>query len=71
VSEEGLRALEKELRGRAPASVASLDDQALRDLGEAIRAARHAQAAELAAAGDRALAFIPRLLRGPIMRVLR
>jgi hypothetical protein len=43
---------------------------ALADLGAALAEARHRQAAALAEAGDRALSHIPRLLRGPIKRIV-
>jgi hypothetical protein len=70
VSSNGIKALEAQLRAPAPAGVRSLDDAHLLDLAEAITAARHNQAAELAAAGDQALSHIPRLLRGPVRRAL-
>ena len=48
----------------------SLSEAELEDLTEAIREARHRQAAELHAAAERAFAHIPWLLRGPIRRVM-
>lgn len=42
----------------------------LSDLAAALRDARHRQAAALHDAGDRALHRIPRLLRGPIRRIV-
>jgi hypothetical protein len=62
--------LATELGGDPPAGVAQLDDGQLRDLSQAIRAARRRQAQALAEAGDRALGHIPRLLRGPVRRVV-
>lgn len=66
----GLSALEAQLRGPAPAGVKRLTESQLQVLAEAIRDARHRQGAELAAAGDKALALVPRILRGPVRRVL-
>ena len=62
--------LEDQVGGAVPEGLAGLDDQELRHLAGAIRAARHRQAEALDAAGDRALGRIPRLLRGPIRKVV-
>ncbi len=67
--DNGLQALELELDATAPAEVAALLDAHLADLAGAIRAARHRQTAELAAAGDAALQLIPRVLRRPILKM--
>lgn len=63
-------ALSAQLRGTAPDALRQLSDHELRDLGAAVADARHRQAAALAEAGDRALGHIPRLLRGPIKRIV-
>jgi hypothetical protein len=63
--------LEEELRAQPPPAVLELDDELLRDLAATVRQARHRQAAELARAGDKALGLIPRVLRGPVRRMLR
>jgi hypothetical protein len=65
-----LKALEAELRGSLPASLARLDDDQLRDLAQAIRDARRRQVVELKAAREQSLAHIPKLLRGPVRRVV-
>jgi len=70
VGGDGLRALEEQLRAPAPAGLAHLTDQQLRDLAVTVRDARRRQAAELATAGEQALAHIPRLLRGPLRKAL-
>ncbi len=70
MSEDGLKALEAELRASAPEGLRGLRQADLRDLADAVAEARHRQAAELQAAGDQALRHIPRLLRGPIRKVL-
>jgi hypothetical protein len=67
---DGLKALGQELRATPPAGLAALDDAQLRDLTEAVRDARHRQAAELKTAGDQALSHIPKLLRIPVRKVL-
>lgn len=58
------------LGGRAPNSLRSLQPAQLKDLAAAIKVARRRESEALAAAGDRALSFIPRLLRGPIRKVV-
>ncbi len=67
----GLRALEAELRATAPQAIAQLSEAHLHDLAQAVRDARRRQAAELAAAGEKALGHVPRLLRAPVRMVLR
>lgn len=66
----GRAALERELRGAPPAGLERLSDGEREHLADLIAGARHRQAAELSAAADRALRFVPRLLRGPIRKVL-
>ena len=39
-------------------------------LADSVQAARRRQAAELAAAGEQALGHVPRLLRGPIRKIV-
>lgn len=68
---KGLRGLEAELRASAPGAIKQLSDDHLQDLAAAVREARHRQAAELTAAGEKALGQVPRLLRAPVRRVLR
>ena|GEM_PF-1581933 len=68
--EEEVRALEARLGGRLPASIARLPAEALRELEAVVAEARRRQAAELHAAGERAYSHIPRLLRGPIRRIV-
>lgn len=62
--------LRAQLGASLPASLSTLTDEQLRDLSDAIGAARRRQAQALAAAGDQALRHIPRLLRGPVKRVV-
>jgi hypothetical protein len=66
---EALKALESQLRARPPRGLSVLSAEELQDLAGAVRDARHHQAAELQAAGEKAFGHIPRLLRGPIRKV--
>jgi hypothetical protein len=70
VAEDGLQALEAQLGAPPPESLAKLDDAQLRDLASAVATARRRQAVELAVAGDQAFRHVPRLLRGPIRKLL-
>ena len=65
-----LAALEAQLGSQPPAGVARLDAEEVADLTSAIRDARRRQAAEIEGVGDRALSFVPRMLRGPIRRIV-
>ncbi|HYZ82731.1 MAG TPA: hypothetical protein VE571_15750 [Solirubrobacteraceae bacterium] len=68
--DDAFSALSAQLGAPAPESLRELTEDELRDLGAAVADARHRQAAALAEAGDRALSHIPRLLRGPIKRIV-
>ncbi len=70
MANKGIQALEAQLQGPVPGALHDLDDRHLCDLAEAVREARHRQAAELEAAGDQALRHIPRLLRIPLRKAL-
>jgi hypothetical protein len=70
LSRNRIEKLATELGGAAPEGLSRLSDDQLRDLGEAIETARQRQLHALAEAGERALGHIPRLLRGPVRRVL-
>jgi hypothetical protein len=70
MARERLKELAAELRAAPPEALERLDDAQLHDLALTIRQARRRQAEELAAAGERALGHIPRLLRGPVRRVV-
>jgi hypothetical protein len=62
--------LARELRGPVPSGVAALGAGERRHLAGLIADARHRQAAEIAAAAERGLSFVPRLLRGPLRKAL-
>ena len=68
--DSAIHALKAQLGQTPPAGLGVLSDEELRSLAAAIEGARHRQAAELEAAGDRALGRIPRLLRGPVRKVV-
>ena len=63
-------ALRAQLGGTAPEGLRELDDTQLADLTAAVRAARQRELSELAQAEERALKHIPRLLRGPVRRIV-
>ncbi len=67
---DGLSQLREQLSGDVPEGVTALGDADLADLAHAIRDARHREGQALAAAGERALEHVPRLLRGPIRKVV-
>jgi len=70
LADDGLTALEAELRATAPEGLRRLSDGQLRDLADAVKEARRRQAVALSAAGDQALGQLPRLLRVPIRKVI-
>jgi hypothetical protein len=70
MSTDRLKALDEQLGAPAPRSLAALTDAQVRDLADSVRAARHRQTAELAAGGEQALRHIPKLLRGPVRKVV-
>lgn len=70
MSESALSQLREQLSGDVPRGTSRLGEADLRDLAHAIRDARHREGEALAAAGERALERVPRLLRGPIRKVV-
>jgi chemotaxis regulatin CheY-phosphate phosphatase CheZ len=71
VTDDAFTTLAGQLRGDTPAGLRELSDDELAHLASAVADARHRQAAALAEAADRALNHIPRLLRGPVKRIVR
>lgn len=65
-----LATLATELRGPVPAGLRRLSPGEIEHLAAAIAEARHRQAAAIAAAAEQGLRFVPRLLRGPVRKVL-
>jgi hypothetical protein len=70
VPDDALTPLSTQLRGPTPDALRELSPDELADLAAALADARHRQAAALSEAGERALSHIPRLLRGPIKRMV-
>jgi hypothetical protein len=70
MSEEDWRYLREQLRGEPPPALSALAGEHLRHLADAVGAARRRQAEALEAAGEQAFAYVPRMLRGPIRRML-
>ena len=62
--------LRRELGGDPPPAIAALDDVQLELLAVVLKAAREHQAEALAAATESGLGFVPRLLRGPVKKLL-
>jgi hypothetical protein len=69
-AEKEFEALRARLGDTPPASLRGLAGPELEDLDTAIADARWRQGEALAAAGERAMGYIPRLLRGPVRRVV-
>jgi hypothetical protein len=70
MGEKSLEALRKQLNGKVPAGLLELEHEQLEHLAQAVHEARRRQAQALAEAGERALGHVPRLLRGPIRRIV-
>lgn len=62
--------LTDELGAQLPASLAALPDDDLDALADALATARREQAVALREATDKGLGLIPRLIRGPVTKVL-
>jgi hypothetical protein len=70
VSRTAFEELHDQLRRDPPGALGSLAEEDLRHLAEAIRAARVRQAAALERAAEQGFSYVPRLLRGPIRRIV-
>ena len=68
--DDAFDALRAQLGGSAPQALRELSGDELTDLSDAIRTARRRQTKALADAGERALGHIPRLLRGPVRKIV-
>ncbi len=67
---DGLGALAAQLREQPSPAVSALADEHLTHLATVIRTARHDQARELQDAAARALDGVPRILRGPVKKIV-
>jgi hypothetical protein len=63
-------ALQEQLGATPPPGLSRLSAEEIGDLVEALQAAKQTQAVELRAAGEKAYAQIPWLLRGPIRKIM-
>jgi hypothetical protein len=70
MADEAYDELRRQLAGDVPPALSRLTEFELRDLAHAIRDAREREGEALAASGERALDRVPRLLRGPIRKVV-
>jgi hypothetical protein len=70
MSAKGLRTLETELGGRAPARLEALSAAELRSFTDLLRAAKGRQSDALESAVEQALEIVPRMLRGPVRKIL-
>ena len=68
--ESKFEALASRLGTEPPQSLRDLSPAQLEDLTTAISDARRRQGQALAASGERALSHVPRLLRGPVRRIV-
>jgi hypothetical protein len=68
--DQAFAALAAQLGGGVPDGLRRLEPDQLGDLTQAIVDTRRRHKAALAAGGERALGMIPRLLRGPIRRIV-
>jgi hypothetical protein len=70
VPDDAFNALCAQLGESAPQALRQLSGDELTDLSNAVRTARRRQTKALADAGERALGHIPRLLRGPVRKIV-
>ncbi|MGI9185372.1 MAG: hypothetical protein ACR2GZ_10500 [Solirubrobacteraceae bacterium] len=68
---KSLEALRKQLNGEVPPGLRELEPEHLEHLADAVHEARRRQGQALAQAGEQAFSHVPRLLRGPIRRIIR
>ena len=68
--DDAFDALRAQLGGTAPEPLRGLGADELGHLANAIRDARRRQTKALAQAGERALGHIPRVLRGPVRKIV-
>ena len=64
------RLLEEELDMRLPDGLRSLTDEELTDLADRVLEAKQRQSLALEVGMDDALAIVPRLVRGPVRKIL-
>ena len=67
---DATRTLEAELDDRLPDGVAALADEELTDVADRLHDAKLRQSQALDAAMEQALEIVPRLMRGPVRKIL-
>lgn len=70
MTSEGARILEAELDGRPPDGLHALGEGELTDLAKRLRKAKQRQSRALEVGIDEALEIVPRIVRGPVRRIL-
>jgi hypothetical protein len=70
MSATAIRDLEAELGGRPPAGLEALTDAQLSGFTDALHGAKERQSAALRSAVEEALEIVPRLVRGPVRKIL-
>jgi hypothetical protein len=70
MSNDSRRTLERELDGRIPDGLSTLTDDELSHLADLLRDTKQRQSQALEAAIESALGIVPRLVRGPVRKVL-
>lgn len=67
---DAVKTLADRISGDLPAGIAALSEQHQQLLADALVEARRRQGAELAAAADASLKYVPKLLRGPVRKAV-
>jgi hypothetical protein len=70
MSANAVRALEAELGGAAPDSVSKLTDAQLSAFTDLLRTAKRRQSGALESAMQESLEIVPRMVRGPVRKIL-
>jgi hypothetical protein len=70
MSAKAVRALETELGGAAPGGLHDLGEADLRAFVDLLRDAKRRQSGALEAAVEAALEIVPRMVRGPVRKIL-
>jgi hypothetical protein len=70
MSAKALRALEDELGGRPPDGLEAIADKDLRAFTALLHDAKQCQSEALEAAAEAALEIVPRMVRGPVRKIL-
>ena len=69
-SDSAIAQVKTALGGQPPESITELDDASVTKLAQLLKSSRERQQAQLAESLEKALGHLPRLLRGPVKKVL-